>query len=229
LFSIGLELSRSHAGELSIELENVENVTFFGAIRRWDDAGNPRKSPDPKAAIDAPAVEAKAEEVAPGRWRFPNLPNGTYDLVILTRDRRRIEGFQFAPVREVDPWMSPEKKFDDDAEKTVADMIRRSAHYENAVEPLAMAGDAASIRVLVMLLRDKPTTYADVPDAATIRHEIWQFTWQYGGWRKEKRTKVLDRILIDRNELRTWTWTWNPTLGGIVVGDAPVNLKFGSL
>ena len=31
---------------------------------------------------------------------------------------------------------------------------------------------------------------------ATVRHEVWQYTYRYGGWVKDGRTKVLDRVLM---------------------------------
>ncbi len=65
-----------------------------------------------------------------------------------------------------------------------------------------------------------------LPAAATMRHEIWQFSWNYGGWQKEKRTKVLDRVLLPRQELRRWTWLWDPKLGGIEVEDKPLKIKY---
>ena len=105
--------------------------------------------------------------------------------------------------------------------------IKKSPHYENRVEPLYLAGDKKAIRVLVMLLRDKPTSYeGDFPGAATIRHEIWQYSWNYGGWQKEKRTKVMDRLILNRDELRKWTWLWDAKLGGIEVGDKPLAIEY---
>ncbi len=76
-------------------------------------------------------------------------------------------------------------------------------------------------------MRDKPTSYeGDFPGAATIRHEIWQYSWNYGGWQKEKRTKVMDRIILHRDELRKWTWLWDPKLGGIDVRDKPITIEY---
>jgi len=61
---------------------------------------------------------------------------------------------------------------------------------------------------------------------ATVRHEVWQYAFRYGTWAKERRTKVLDRILLPRDELHRWTWAWEPALGGIEVGDAPVAIRY---
>jgi len=76
-----------------------------GGDRALRSDGNLRKLPDEKAKIDAPAVDASAERVDSGQWVFKNLRR-EYDLVLLLKDRARIEGFQFAPVREFDPFLS---------------------------------------------------------------------------------------------------------------------------
>ena len=46
-----------------------------------------------------------------------------------------------------------------------------------------------------------------------MRHEVWQYTNQYGGWVKDRRTEVLDRILMAKSEFQRWTWVWEPRLG----------------
>lgn len=213
-------------GRLTVELGKAEGVRFVGAVQRWDDEGNHRRTPDPKAKIDAPAVDAKAADAGGGRWIFEKLPPGKYDLVILAKGRRRIEGFQFAPVKEFDPFLPPSASVEPETRRSIMADVKKSPHYENRVEPLYLAGDKKAVRVLVMLLRDKPTSYeADSPGAATLRHEIWQYSWNYGGWQKEKRTKVIDRLLLHRDELRQWTWLWDPKLGGIVVGERPITIE----
>jgi hypothetical protein len=215
------------AAKLSIALTNGENVEKVGAIARWDEDGNLRKLPDEKAKIDAPAMDAAAERVGSNSWVFKDLPAGKYDLVLLLKDRVRIEGFQFAPVKEFDPFLTADAVPEDDARDFITGDIKKSRHYENKVEPLYLAGDKKTVRILVQLIRDKPTSYeADSPGAATMRHEIWQYSWNYGGWQKEKRTKVMDRVLLNRDELRKWTWLWDPKLGGIEIKDQAVELKY---
>jgi hypothetical protein len=215
------------AAGLTVKLGNAKDVTFVGAIQRWDQDGNHRRTPDPKAKIDAPAVDAKAVDAGGGRWVFEKLPQGKYDLVILAKDRRRVEGFQYVPVREFDPFFPPDAAVDAEAREFIVGDIGKSQHYENKVEPLYLGGDKKAVRVLVMLLRDKPTSYeADLPGAATLRHEIWQYSWNYGGWQKEKRTKVMDRVILNRDELRKWSWLWDPKLGGIDVRDKPAAIEY---
>jgi hypothetical protein len=215
------------AADFSVELKNGENVTAVGFIERFDKDGNLRKTPDEKAKIDSPKFDATAERAGSDHWVFKNLPAGKYDLVLLLKDRVRIEGFQFAPVKEFDPFLSPDAAPEDDARDFILDDIKKSQHYENKVEPLYLSGDKKTARILVQLIRDKPTSYeSEMPGAATMRHEIWQYTWNYGGWQKEKRTKVLDRVLLPRDELRKWTWLWDVKLGGLEMKDKPAELKY---
>jgi hypothetical protein len=78
-----------------------------------------------------------------------------------------------------------------------------------------------------MLIRDLPTSYeADFPGAATMRFEIWQYDWLYGGWAKNKRTKVLHRVILHGDELRKWTWLWDGRLGGIQVDKDPITISY---
>jgi hypothetical protein len=219
-------IPQTHAAQVTVELGPAKGVTFVGAIDRWDEEGNHRNLPDPKAKIDAPAVAAAAVDRGRGRWVFENLPKGVYDLVILADGRRRFEGFQFVPIREFDPFFAPDMPIEDETREFILDHIKQSPHYENVVEPLYLSGDKKAIRVLMMLLRNKPTTYDEVPNAATLRHELWQYSWNYGGWQKEKRTKVMDRIIMDRNELRQWTWLWDSKLGGLEVAGRPRTIKY---
>jgi len=213
------------AATLTVDLGSSQGVTLVGAIDRFDQDGNLRRPVDPKAKIDQPQLDYRAAGAGGGRWVFQDVKPGKYDLVIFAGDKVRIEGFQFAPVLEFDPFIAPEATVEDeDAREYVLDHITKSQHYENKVVPLYLGGDERVIRALVMLIRDKPTSYT--PGAGTIRHEIWQYTWQYGGWAKEKRTRVLDRLLLQVSELRRWTWLWDPKLGGIEVGSDPVTFEY---
>jgi hypothetical protein len=215
------------AAGLTLELGKAQGVTFVGAVQRWDQDGNHRRLTDPRAKIDAPVVDAEAVHAGGGRWVFKKLSKGKYDLVILAKDRHRVEGFQYVPVNEFDPFFPSDASTDDETREFIVADIRKSPHYENKVEPLWLGGDKKAVRVLVMLLRDKPTSYeGDFPGAATIRHEIWQYSWNYGGWQKEKRTKVLDRLIMHRDELRKWTWLWDPKLGGIDVQEQPIAIEY---
>jgi len=217
------------AGKVTVDLGDSKGVTLAAALNRWDRDGNLRRPVDPKAKIDAPRVDATAVHAGNNKWVFENLPPGKYDLLIMARDPEtgnpvRVEGWQYAPVLEFDPFFPPHATTDDDTRRLITEQIKKSRHYENKVVPLYMGGDKKAVRVLLMLIRDKPTSYT--PGAGTIRHEIWQYTWNYGGWQKEKRTKVLDRILLQVSELRRWTWLWDAKLGGIEVKSQPVTVKY---
>jgi hypothetical protein len=130
-------------------------------------------------------------------------------------------------VLEFDPFFPPDAEADEEVRNFITDDIRKSRHYENKVEPLYMGGEDKTIRVLVMLIRDKATSYEGImPGAATMRFEVWQYDWRYGAWVKDKRTKVLHRVILTRNELRQWTWLWDPKLGGIEVGSTLATVTY---
>lgn len=218
----------AQTAEVTVDLgQSGADVTFVGVLNRWDEDGNSRRDIDPKQKIDAPQVDAKAAPKGKGRWVFKNLSPGKYDLVILANDRIRIEGWYYAPVREFDPVFPPTAATDDETAEFILDHIRKSPHYENKVVPLYLGGDKKAVRLLMMLLRDKVTSYeGEVAGAATLRHEIWQYDWNYGGWVKNRRTRVLDRILMHRDELRKWTWLWDPKLGGVDIGNKPLTIHY---
>jgi hypothetical protein len=219
--------STACAAELTIDLGASPGITLVGAFARWDAAGNPRRSVNAAAKIDVPEVLVKAEPGTAGRWTFRNLPPGRYDLVVLA-GKVRVEGFHYPPVLEFDPVLGPGAGVPEEARDAVVTAIGQSKHYENKVEALFLAGDDKQVRALVQLVRDQPTSYDSEygKPVATIRHEVWQFTWRYGGWAKERRTKVLDRTLLPREELARWTWIWEPSLGGIEVGAKPITLSY---
>lgn len=216
------------AAKVTVNLGRAgEDVALVGAFNRWDEDGNPRKPVNPKQKIDAPEVDATAVHEGGGKWVFKDLPPGKYDLVILGKDRLRVEGWVYTPVLEFDPFFPPTATTDDETAEFIVDDIKKSPHYENKVESLYLGGDKKAIRVLVMLIRDKVTSYeGDMPGAATIRHEIWQYDWNYGGWQKNRRTRVLDRIIMHRDQLRKWTWLWDAKLGGIEVKKSPLAIDY---
>ena len=212
------------AAKLTVELGDWRDVTAVGALERWDADGDQRRPVDPKARIDAPHVDFSAVADRDNRWVFDDLPPGKYDLLIMAEGRVRIEGFRYAPVLALDPFFPPDATTDERTAKLITSDIKKSRHFENKVLPLYMGGDKKTVRVLIMLIRDKPTSYKQ--GVGTIRHEIWQYTYQYGGWLKERRTKVLDRILLPVDELRRWTWVWDPKLGGIEVKTEPITIQY---
>jgi len=217
----------ARAGKLTVELTGGDKVSFLGAFQRWDQDGNARKKVNPKQKIDAPEVDATAAKAEAGQWVFQDLPSGKYDLVILAGPRVRIEGFVYPPALEFDAFFPGDATIDDETREFIVDHIKKSPQYENKVQSLHLGGDKEAVRVLLMLIRDKPTSYeGDFAGAATIRHEVWQYSYQYGGWTKEKRTRVFDRVMVHRDELRKWTWLWDPKLGGIEIKNSPLKIKY---
>jgi len=222
-------LNRGLAGELVVSLGKSEGVTSVGAIQRWDDDGKPRAAVDPNAKIDKPRVDARAERSDGGRWIFHDLAEGTYDLVILTSGRVRVEGFRYPPITEFDSFLpSDAKSPDDETRETIIRDIAKARHYENKVSPLYLVGNDKQVRILMQLIRDQPTSFDSDFGApvATVRHEIWQYTNNYGGWVKDRKTDVLDRVLLPKAEFHRWTWVWEPKLGGIRVGTKSASVSY---
>jgi len=222
-------LPAARGGELTVELGTAQPVALVGAIRRWDADGKARFPVDPKARVDAPRVDAKAVSEGAGRWVFRDLPPGTYDLVIVTSGRARVEGFRYPPIAEFDPFLPADSTPpDEETRDFILKQIGKSPHYENKVSPLFLAGGEKQVRILVQLVRDRPTSFdGDFGDpVATVRHEVWQYTNNYGGWVKDRRTEVLDRILMPRGKFQRWTWIWEPRLGGIEVAGSARTLAY---
>lgn len=216
------------AGKVTVDLGNAKGVIKVGAVGRWDEDGNARKVINTKAKIDAPEVDASAKDTGRGKWVFENLPAGRYDFLIMLENKVRIEGFNYPPAAEFDPFIAGDAKVEsEENQQAVLDDIKNQRHYENKVQPLYLGGNDKVIRVLVLLIRDLPTSYeADMPGAATMRFEVWQYDWQYGGWAKNRRTRVFHRVILPRDQLREWTWLWDAKLGGIEVGKSPLTVKY---
>jgi len=223
-------VSPATAGQLTLAISNGQSVRSVGAFQRWDQDGNPRKKVNQKAKIEVPEWDYSATRGERGQWVFKTLPPGKYDVAIMAGDHVRIEGFDYPPVLEFDPFLPSDATVaEEETRDWIFNDIKKSQHYENKVVPLYAGGDKENkvVRVLVMLIRDKITSYeADLPGAATIRHEVWQYSFNYGGWQKERRTRVIDRSILPRGDLKKWTWLWDPKLGGIVMKDSPVRIEY---
>lgn len=242
-----LFLSPSFAGTLTVQLNGAhDGVTFVGAVYRWDPDGLPKKADgSPRVAaqravqpkIHEPWTDYQAVNNGGGQWVFKSMLPGTYDIVVIKEDaKQRFEGWRFAPVLDFEAFFPPDagvfcdKEVNGKNEKTedaeslafVDKQIRQSKHYENKVIPLYFGGSykkgqirPKQIRALVLLLRDIGQTLDST--SATMRFEIWEFEDRTGGYVKQKRTHLLERLIMPLQELRRWTWLWDPALGNINV------------
>ncbi len=227
-WAVTASFSTVAAADLTLSITGApRSLRLVGVVQRWDQDGNPVRPVDPKAKIESPFVTAKGTSAGNGKWIFKGLKAGMYDVILLADPRIRIEGFNYPPVLEFDPFFAGDTQIAEEHRDWILEDIAASRHYENKVEPLYIGGNDKTARVLVMLIRDKPTSYeGHFPGAATIRHEVWQYDWAYGGWKKNKRTRVLDRCMLHRDELRQWTWLWDPKLGGIEIKSADVTIEY---
>ena len=211
------------AAKLTLKLANGGDISMVGAFDRWDQDGNPRKKVNKDEALAGPEVDAKATRDG-DKWVFKDLKPGRYDLVLMGKDKVRIEGFHYPPVKDFDPIFPGNATVEDETRDEVTEHITKSEHYENKVSILYMGGDKKMTRVLMQLIRDLPTSYEK--GFGTMRYEVWQFTWNYGGWVKERRTKILHRFGVQVSDLRQWTFVWEPKLGGIEINAKPVEIEY---
>lgn len=248
LFSFVSNLNNLYAGGLTIQLRGeYDDVTFVGAVYRWDADGLPKQADGSarvaKERAEAPKInepwtDFRAVNKGNGKWVIESMLPGIYDLIIIKGGtKQRFEGWRYAPVLDFEEFFPPDAEVlcdqdkdgkketvkDEESRKWVDKTIRESKHYENKVIPLYIGGSykkgqirPKQIRALVMLLRDIQTTLDQ--NSATMRFEIWQFEDRSGGYVKQKRTHVLHRIIMPRDELRQWVWLWDPVLGNISIG-----------
>ncbi len=100
----------------------------------------------------------------------------------------------------------------------ILDWVARLYTFENKNRVLDMDGNGQHARVLVEAVRDKQEGLTlDVKEPTAFwRVEIYELNKHYGGWSKDK-TTVLFREQVPLRVFRTYRWTWDKRLGGIVV------------
>lgn len=208
------------AAEIAIKLEPGDRVAWFGIVRRFNDDGTLARPVDPKATFDRPYCDRRIEGFG---GRIDGLKPGIYDLIVFLKDGTRLEGFHWPVFGEFDDPRDAafSRRPPEEVESLIKDQIAQTAYYENKVTPLAFAGNDERVRVLMQLLRDKPTSFDAEYGApvATLRYEIWQFTNHFGGWTRDKQSKVLHRILEAKAKTHRRTWLWDRALGGIRLAD----------
>jgi len=206
------------AGRLDVSIETADRVDWIGIVRRFDADGNLVRKPDPKEKFDAPYCDARSQG---NTAHFAGLTPGLYDVRVFLKDGTRLEGFHWSPFQEFDDPDDPafKKPPPKEIEQSLRKRIAASRHYENKVTPLAFAGDKQHVRVLMQLLRDKPTSFDRMfgQPVATLRYELWQYTNHFGGWTRDNRRHVLHRLIVAKSQLRKRRCLWVRDLGGLRV------------
>jgi len=126
-------------------------------------------------------------------------------------------------VLEFDPFIAPTATASKEARDAIYDDIKKSRHYENKVVPLAAGGDDRVVRVLVMLLRDLPTSYTK--GAGTLRFEIWQYTASYGPGSRSGALGSCTACCCGRRNAAL-DLVWAPALGAVEVKEEPVTVRY---
>ena len=220
LASLFLQFAAVSAGELSVTIEPASRVASIGVVCRFAADGTLVRPVDPKAQFEAPYRDGISTSVPA---TFSSLKNGTYDLIIFLKDGTRLEGFHIPPFDELDE--VGDVKFSDPPPQEVQDqivkLIKNSKYYENKVTPLFLRGQDEHVRVLMQLLRDEATSFDAEYGApvATVRYELWQFTNRFGTWSRDRKSKVLHRVLESKDKLTKRRWLWASELGGFTITD----------
>jgi hypothetical protein len=173
-----------------------------------------------------------------GRFEVRGLKLGTYDLVVVT-DAGRWEGLDTAPrLSEYDALIPPEYRTEDvglasseplsEADrKAVRRHIHEVKRHENRIRDLDLCGTADRACVLVELVLDRDFV-GRKGDEIVWRMEQWYYEKKYGAWSRF-RTRVLHRRRVSKRVWETWTWQFEPALGGFAVTDdraEPVEVAF---
>lgn len=206
-------------GELVITIESKDRpVDSIGVVKRFNADGTPAREVDPKAQFGSPFRDAVAR-MNPAHFR--DLKPGVYDAIVFLRDGTRLEGFHWPVFNEFDDPHDPVFNHapPEEVDKLLRQRIAATRYYENKVTPLVLAGGDKQVRVLMQLLRDDKTSFDAQFGApvATLRYEIWQFTNNFGGWTRDRHSKVLHRILDAKANVRKQTWLWDHKLGGLKI------------
>ncbi len=209
---------RLSAGELAVTIEPAERVARVAVVRRFNLDGTPARKVDPKAKFESPHCDGSTNG---HEARFRDLQPGVYDVIVFLKDGTRLEGYHWPPFGEFDDPDLPAFKTPppEDVAELIREKIAGTRYHENKVTPLALAGSEKQVRVLMQLLRDRKTSFDAEFGApvATLRYEIWQYTNHFGGWTRDRHSKVLHRILDAKSNVRKRTWLWDPQLGGLRV------------
>ncbi|MHC4502326.1 MAG: hypothetical protein ACYTFI_03395 [Planctomycetota bacterium] len=168
----------------------------------------------PIIAKEVPVREHKGRLLDDGSRYEITVPPGTYDLHFETTDGLKIEGADLRA--EGNASADPLKERD---LKSIRERVRHMRTFENERSVLAINGAGKRAKVLVKLVRTKPTSYdGDFGEPLAIfRWEVWNFRKYTGSWLKERKYKVLRRFMVAKRKMHELRWDFRPELGGIDV------------
>ncbi len=151
---------------------------------------------------------------ATGEFETGALPAGTYDLCV-ELSSGKLEGVDLRAWDERDL----SKALTTKDRKAIVDMVGHMKTWANERRVFAVGGNGKCATALVELLRIGNTSFDKKAKKPFVvwRVELWFYRKLYGTWRREDNAKVLRRFMIDLDNWKKWTWTFEPALGGIDV------------
>jgi len=105
----------------------------------------------------------------------------------------------------------------------IVNWVNQLKIFENKKRVLDLDGTGDRARVLVLKVRDEPTTLPTQEPTAFWRIEILDFKKYYGGWSSEKSTVVV-REQVPIRKFRTYKWMFEKRLGGIRAAEGAVSV-----
>ena len=169
-----------------------------------------------------------------GSFVFTGLPgDAAYDVRILTRDDRRIEGvdlswhearmLRLAELRRKQLGLPAERGAGRDFTRDDADellqYVRDLRDFANVRRALYLRGDGLRATMLVEVMRTTPF-HAQRGDEIIWRTELWYFRYRYGGWERVPNVeRVLERERISVRQWREITLLYDPALTAYVNED----------
>ena len=188
------------AGEIRLRVSPAQEVRTVQALER-ESAATYRLTPG--------AGETPGEAL----FRAEGLPQGLYDLVLLTR-RGRIEGVNLR-VRGV-PAEAPALSERDRSE--IRRLISGMTSFADRRRILFLRGRGTEARALVEELTTRKTTLRSAAPFVVWRVEVWYYRKEFGAWdRYDWSTIVRERPSL--SDFENTTWVFEPALGGLEVGE----------
>ncbi len=155
-----------------------------------------------------------------GGFALRDLPLGTYDLVVTTKDAT-IEGVNLEVTQ---PSGAAEKSPSPLAEKDIqriGELIKHMKTFEEHKRILLLEGRDNRARVLVELMRTGKTTLASSKSFVVWRVEVWDYVKLYGTWRRKRGLgEVIERKRLEKAAFTHFNWLFDPVLGGITLTDS---------
>jgi hypothetical protein len=160
-----------------------------------------------------------------GKFTIPNLPPGTYDVVV-DAGAARLEGVNL----KVKPPEDEEDRLTKEDVKQITKIAKALNKFENEVDVMVVAGNGQYAAALLNKRRTTPF-YESKPGEMIWRLELWHFLKPEESWVKDPDELgiVLYRERLQKAAFARKSLTLDPALGGIEVTPKRKNIDLGKV